>query len=62
MLTINNIGNLFSCLLPLIKPCVVLCSHCTSGLPVTTMARCLRLYCLIVLVDLGMAAPNRRAV
>lgn len=61
MLTINNIGIFFT-VPPLIKPCVVLCSHCTSGLPVTTTAISLRLYCLIVLADLGMVAPNRRAV
>nr|DAR66796.1 MAG TPA: hypothetical protein [Caudoviricetes sp.] len=43
-------------------PCDVPCSHCTSGLPVTTTAISLRRYCLIVLAVWGMAAPSRQAV
>lgn len=61
MLTINNIGNLFSCLLRLTMPYAVPCNHCTGGRPATTMAGCPRRYRLPVLVVWGMVVPNRRA-
>ena len=62
MLTINNIGIVFSCLLRLTMPYASPCNHCTGVRPATTRAISLRRYCLIVSAVWGMAAPSRQAV